>query len=67
MSTVLFHPSLLEGTNIYEMSLNVPSQHLAPLLRRPAGPRTPHIVLMMLVRDFITVLSTPPQGYHYGI
>lgn len=58
MSTVLFHPRLLEGKIIYEMSPNAPSQHLAPLLLRLAGPRMPHIVLMMLVRDFITVPRT---------
>lgn len=58
MSTVLFHPRLLEGTIIYEMNLNAQSQHLVLLLLRLAGPRMPHIVLMMLVRDFITVPCT---------
>jgi hypothetical protein len=62
MPMVLFHPSLLGYTNIYEMSPNVPSQRLVPLLLRLAEPRMPLIVQMMLVRDFIPALPTQAQG-----
>ena len=50
MSTALFHPSLLQFMNLHEMSPNVPSQHLVPLLLRLAEPRMPLTVLMMSVR-----------------